>query len=200
MLRWTGDVNGALRLLELAGEDPPPEIENYMRVMRVVLLTESNHADAEEIEALSSEGFKNLTGVGSWTRPLELAALADVACTQMNRDLGASVLGLLSDWSGLFLQVTLVADWGPCDLYLGKLARLLGDLEGAVSQLEGALRQSEHAELTTWTALARIQLSAALANRRSEGDEERSRLLARQGLRQARDMGLNRVETTSTQR
>jgi hypothetical protein len=89
--------------------------------------------------------------------------------------------------------VTLVADWGPCDLYLGNLARLLGDCEGAVRQLEGALRKCEDAELITWATLTRMQLSGALAERRSEGDTERSRVLAEQALRQARDSGLHRV-------
>ena len=151
-----------------------------------------------EIEELSAQGFRNLTGIGSWTRVLELAALADVACAQEDRALGASVLDLLSDWSGLFLQVTLIADWGPCDLYMGKLARLLRDHEGAVRHLEGALRRCEDAELTTWTVLASIQLSAALAERRSGGDARRSRLLAEQALTRARELGLDRAESSST--
>ena len=123
-----------------------------------------------EIEVLSAQGFSNLTGVGSWTRVLELAALADVAFAQNYRGLGASLLDLLSDWSGLFLQVTLVADSGRCDLYLGKSARLLGNREGAVRHLESALRMCEDAHLTTWTVATSAQLSGALAERRTEGD------------------------------
>ena len=166
ILRWRGDAQGALRLLDLAGADPAGEIENYLPVMRAVLLSESDHAASRhaEIEELSAQGFSNLTGIGSWTRVLELAGLADVACTQNNRGLGAAVLNLLADWSGLFLQVTLIADWGPCDLYMGKLARLLGDYEGAVHYLEGALRKCEDADLTTWAVLTSIQLGGALAD------------------------------------
>ena len=36
ILRWKGDVDGALHLLDLAGADPVREIENYLRVMRAV--------------------------------------------------------------------------------------------------------------------------------------------------------------------
>ena len=195
ILRWRGDPDSALELLDLASVGPAPEVENYLRVMRAVLLSESDRDVARrvEIEELSAQGLSNLTGVGSWTRALELAALADVACAQNDRGLGASVLDLLSDWSGLFLQVTLIADWGPCDLYLGKLTRLLGDYEGAVRYLEGALRKCEDAGLTTWAVLTSAQLSGALADRRTEGDAGRSHLLAERALLRARDLGLGRT-------
>ena len=192
--RWRGELNSALEILDLAGADPAPEIENYLRVMRAVLLSETDDVESAKIDALAIEGLHNLTGIGSWTRPLELAALADVACAQKNRGLGALVLGLLSDWSGLLLQVTLVADWGPCDLYIGKLTRLLGDDESAVNQLEEALRECQGAELAIWTALTSVQLSLALAEHKSEDEKARSRLLARQGLTRAREMGLHRVQ------
>lgn len=198
ILRWRGDIDGALSLLDLAGADPAAEIENYLRVMRAALLSESDHAAIRraEVEELAVQGLKHLTGIGSWTRVLELAGLADVACSLNNRVLGASVLDLLSDWSGLFLQVSLIADWGPCNLYVGRLASLLGDYEGAVRYLEDALRQCEEADLSTWAVLTSIQLGRALAERRSEGDAGRSRLLAEQALTRARELGLGRAESS----
>jgi class 3 adenylate cyclase/tetratricopeptide (TPR) repeat protein len=194
--RWQGRIDEALGLLDLAGANPAPEVENLLRVMRGVLLFESTDAELRraQIREIALDAFNALTGVGSWTRPIELAALAELAFGQRDRELGESVRDLLSDWDGLFLQVTLIDDWGPCSFYLALLDRLLDRNEQAVHRLEHALRDCDEQGLITWAALVRSVLSGSLEDSGAAIDRRRSQLLAAEAEATALKLGLRRVE------
>ena len=107
---------------------------------------------------------------------------------------GPPCWALLSPWEGMFLQVSLIIDWGPVNLYLGKIESLLGRHDDAVAHLEDALRATHAAELTIWEALAQAELSRALRGRGAVTDIVRSEELAGQALSTSRRLGLRRVE------
>lgn len=194
--RWCGPIEEGLALLDPSAFQPTPQVANLVAVARAALLSESDQADdrRHEIEAMSHASLANLTGEGSWTHALEIAGLGDVACAQGDRELGSTVLGRLSPWEGMFLQVSLIIDWGPVNLYLGKIESLLGRHDDAVAHLEDALRATRAAELTIWEALAQAELSRALRGRGAVTDIVRSEELAGQALSTSRRLGLRRVE------
>ena len=64
---------------------------------------------------------------------------------------------MLEPWSG---QIVFPAFgvWGPVGLYLGSLARLLGDLDAAERHLQEAARAAIRAGAPIWEARAASQL------------------------------------------
>ncbi len=126
----------------------------------------------------------------SWSSP----RLPSAACNEGDHELGEAVTELLSRWDGQLVQVSLVIDWGPVSLYLGKLDRLSDRLDDSVAHLEHAVRACESAGLATWQALAEAELAMSLRARRLPGDEERATQLAEQAADSAAALGLRRVE------
>ena len=194
--RWSGRYEEALSLLDPSLFEPTPQVENLVRTARATLLAESHDADdaREEVDALAAQALASITGLGSWTHVLEVAALADISCALGDRVLGAAVTELLEPWDGLFLQVSLVADWGPACLYLGKLDSMLGRHDAAVRRLEASVDACHEAGLVTWKILSEAELSLALAARGSGEERTRSVNLAHQARDDARRLALGRVE------
>ncbi len=79
-----------------------------------------------------------------------------------------------------------------------KLELLLGDLGTAIDHLSTAARMAAEAGLPTWSALARAELSAALALRGSPGDDEAALHHAGEAAASARALGLRRVQARLT--
>ncbi len=143
---------------------------------------------------MAAQTLANVTGLGSWTHAIEVAALADIACTLGDLGMATRVFDLLLPWDGQFLQVSLVLDWGPVRLYLGKLESLLGRHAEAIAHLESAVIASKEAALTIWEVLSEAELSLALRARGSGEDDGRAGQLADRALARAQSLGLRRVE------
>ncbi len=77
--RWTGRLEETLQLVDPSTMHVTLQIANLIQAVRVSLLSESriDYATREEIHDLAHGALESLTGVGSWTHVLELAALAE---------------------------------------------------------------------------------------------------------------------------
>lgn len=71
--------------------------------------------------------------------------------------------------------------WGAFVGHLGRVERLLGDLDAAVAHLEEALARERALGALAWIARDHVELAAALASRDAPGDRERARSLEAEG-------------------
>jgi hypothetical protein len=119
--------------------------------------------------------LRRLTGAGvamnvNW---LQACLLADAAADLGDRDVAATLHGLLEPHAGLF---ALIARGAGCycstERYLGRLAATLGRLDEAEARLRRAVAIDEAAGASVYAAAARLWLGRVLAER---GDARRAR-------------------------
>jgi hypothetical protein len=161
------------------------------RAAVALLSSETEHsAQARaELEALTADNFSPVPFDGDW-----LAAIAFTAMTCLKLDdsrRAAELFDLLQPYRGRYVVVGAGASClGPVSYFLGALATVKEDANGAVALLEEAADHSRAAGSEPWLARSNCRLGMVLARRGGPGDRERSEQLVAESRATAQRLGM----------
>jgi DNA-binding CsgD family transcriptional regulator/tetratricopeptide (TPR) repeat protein len=121
-----------------------------------------------ELDRVQAEGLEPLRE-GLWLA--SLTYLADAAGAVAHEGVAALVYPALAPLSGTTVMIGHgVACYGAADRYLGMLAAMLGDVDGATRHFEAALHLNRQIGASTWLAHTAYEYGRTLVGR---GDSER---------------------------
>jgi DNA-binding SARP family transcriptional activator len=150
-----GGLGELVPMLEQAA-DANPGVPGFRMTLALALLEGSRPDDARKLLKQSMvSSFADLPYDVAWLSVVCISALVTVGLEEQAA--AASLYGLLEPWSE---QIAFPAFgvWGPVSLYLGSLARMLGDADAAERHLLAAARAAVRAGAPIWEAHAASQL------------------------------------------
>lgn len=160
--------------------DAVPTMPVWRAGLSAALATEGRLAEAQlEFDRLAVDGFAGLPRDNLWF--LAMAMLAEAAGPLQKRERSRELHALLEPFSGRNVVSPTSAFLGPVDLWLGVLARVAGDRDGALAHLASARAAAERHRART--ALVRIAVEEAMVL--AEDDDASSRTRATQLLDEA---------------
>jgi DNA-binding CsgD family transcriptional regulator/tetratricopeptide (TPR) repeat protein len=162
----------AVRLL--AGE--PERIGPWQPGLVAVLAELGMESEARrELSRLAAEGIDGFRD-SLWLATL--AYLTDASAALGDEKMAAILYPELAPLSGGNVMIGhLVACYGAADRYLGMLAAILGDSEGAERHFEAALELNRRMEAPTWVAHTAYEYARTLLGQGGEGRERAEGLL-----------------------
>lgn len=143
------------------------------------------------------EGLLALAGVWPrWAASVWLTLRAELAIASGDRDECQQVRTSLEPWLGRWAVLGgAVLIGGPLALWAGKLDAALCRWDDAIARFEQAAEAAERLSARPWHVFATLDLVAALAGRRSDGDLTRAIQLLDRAADEAASLGLGRAVT-----
>jgi tetratricopeptide (TPR) repeat protein len=149
------------------------------------------HGASERYEQMAAPGFRISKDL-FW---LSTTAMLAETCAALGDAARAPVLyERLKPHAGRLVQVSFAACWGSVERYLGLLAGVAGDADGAVSHAEAAVARNLELEAPLLAARARCDCAAALIARGRPGDADAARDHAQAAMEAARALGAKQLE------
>ncbi len=139
--------------------------------------------DTVDLEAVPDDVLRTYT----------LCVLAEAAVLIGDRERAERLRTLIEDSTDVHATIAGIAYWGARSRYLGLVAHLLGDLDGAVALLRQAEQEHEAMRSPPWLARTRYDLARVLIDRDGDGDRAQARRLLDAALEVAREIGAARL-------
>ena len=153
-------------MLQVALANPIPETANLVEISYALLSAHAGKCSDDELARSSSRASVRSHARGRFGDRLSStpSRVKQPVCwtTAQSQHVRSTCCDL---WDGLFVQISLIADKGPVSLYLGRLERIIGDLDAAVAHLELAVSRCSASRLDVYEALAQAELARALVSR-----------------------------------
>jgi tetratricopeptide (TPR) repeat protein len=143
------------------------------------------------LDELAGGACRRLSVPGTWTYPAELGLLADVCATLGSEATAVELIPRLEPWSGLHLQLSAVEYLGPASLGLGRLYRLIGDLDESARQLSVADAEARSMGSPVKAVEAMIELAITLMQQGGPSSRANAEELADDAARWAQARGLH---------
>jgi tetratricopeptide (TPR) repeat protein len=169
-----------------------PEMVGYACALAALLSQAGRSAEAQaELERLTASGLDGFPK--DCTHLLMLALIGDVAAERQDAARAGQIYEWLEPYSGRWVVSAGASALWPVDRSLGRLALASGSIDVALNHIAAARSQSERAGALPAATLAMLDEARALLTRGRAEDHDRIRLLARQVLEQAQQIGMGGV-------
>ena len=169
-----------------------PEMVGYACALAAMLSQAGRPAEAQaELERLTASGLDGFPK--DCTHLLMLALVGDVAAELGDAGRARQVYDWLLPYSGRWVVSAGASALWPVDRSLGRLAITAGSIDVALNHIASARAQGERAGALPAATLAMLDEARALLVRGRAEDHDHIRLLARQVLEQAQQIGMGWV-------
>jgi len=126
------------------------------------------------LDELAADDWAALAPDGDAFRTSELPLVAETIAVLDRADRAATLLPQLLPWRDHNFQLSIMLDYGPAELFIGRLERVLGQYDAARDDLEVALERTRRGNATFKTAEAGMELAQVLL---ACGERERAERL-----------------------
>ncbi len=143
---------------------------------------------AAEFEPLAAADFTGLPRDGGWMAAMVL--LTEVCWYLEDRTRAAVLYRMLSPYAARNAALDVHVCYGSVAQYLGMLAALAGDYQGALEHYDAALQFNLRMGASLWVAHTRYRYAATLLARNAAGDRDKAESLAVAALIAAESLGM----------
>ena len=151
-----GELGPLVSVLEQTVEQNPG-IPGFRSTLALSLCEADRRSEAREVlEIDAASNFRDLAHDATW---LAVACIFAEVATRVPDARSAAVLRRLLEPCGGMIAVPGWGPWGPVDRYLGMLARIAGDLDGASHHIRRAEETASRVNAPLWLARTRLELA-----------------------------------------
>jgi len=189
-IRWHRGRLAELEAFLATGAQRNPTNLGWTVAWRMAQLHGGSEAPARELlRGLAAQGFDELPRNVSWSAVL--AMLTEITARLGEVPAAAGLRRILAKATHRHATVALgFCHWGALVGHLGRVERLLGDLDAAIAHLEEGLERDRALGALVCVAHDQLDLAAALRERGAPNDAERAARLETEGRRLAEDLGV----------